>query len=61
MIPHTFSAASEKPARMVIAFTPAGEMEQFLRDTGIPNPPVQVAAFFRRYGMELIGPSPFAT
>ena len=58
-IPHTFSCVSEKPGRMLIAFTPAGKMEQYFRDTAIPNPPIQDAAFFRRYGMELIGPSPF--
>jgi quercetin dioxygenase-like cupin family protein len=58
-IPHTFSCVSEKPGRMLIAFTPAGKMEQYFRDTAIPNPPNQDAAFFRRYGMELIGPSPF--
>ena len=58
MIPHTFSYAGEKPGRMLIAFNPAGKMEEFLRATGVPNPPVQDAAFFRRYDMELIGPSP---
>jgi mannose-6-phosphate isomerase-like protein (cupin superfamily) len=55
-IPHTFSSVGEKPGRLLIAFTPAGKMEEFLRATAIPNPPVQDAAFYRRYGMELIGP-----
>ena len=59
-IPHTFSAVGGKPGHMLIAFTPAGKMEQFFRDTAVPNPPVQDAAFFRKYEMELIGPSPFA-
>lgn len=59
-VPHTFSSVGEKPGRMLIAFTPAGKMEEFLRATSIPNPPVQDAAFFRRYEMELIGPSPLA-
>jgi mannose-6-phosphate isomerase-like protein (cupin superfamily) len=54
-IPHTFSSIGEKPGRLLIAFTPAGEMEEFLRATAIPNPPVQDAAFFRRYEMELSG------
>lgn len=58
-IPHTFAATDGKPGRMLIAFTPAGKMEQFLRDTAIPNPPNQDAAFFRRYDMQLVGPSPF--
>jgi mannose-6-phosphate isomerase-like protein (cupin superfamily) len=60
LVPHTFSYAGEKPGRMLIAFTPAGKMEEFLRITGVPHPPVQDAAFFRRYDMELIGPSPLA-
>ena len=60
MVPHTFSFAGEKPGRMLIAFTPAGKMEEFLRVTGVPNPPVQDAAFFRRFDMELVGPSPLA-
>ena len=59
-VPHTFSAIPGKPSRMVIAFNPAGQMEEFLRVTAVPNPPVQDAAFFRRYGMELLGPSPFS-
>ena len=60
MVPHTFSATGEMTARMLIAFTPAGKMEQFFRDAAVPNPPVQDAAFFSRYDMKLIGPSPFA-
>jgi quercetin dioxygenase-like cupin family protein len=59
-IPHTFSSAGDKPGRLLIAFTPAGKMEEFFRVTAVPNPPNQDAAFFRRYDMELIGPSPFA-
>jgi mannose-6-phosphate isomerase-like protein (cupin superfamily) len=59
-VPHTFSSVGEKPGRMLIAFNPAGKMEEFLRATAIPNPPVQDAAFFRRYEMELVGPPIFA-
>lgn len=59
-IPHTFSSVGDKPGRLLIAFTPAGKMEEFLRVTAVPNPPNQDAAFFRRYDMELIGPSPLA-
>jgi quercetin dioxygenase-like cupin family protein len=59
-IPHTFAAVEGKPGRMLIAFSPAGKMEQFLRDTAIPNPPIENAAFWRRYDIELVGQSPFA-
>ena len=59
-VPHTLSSVGAKPGRMLIAFTPAGKMEEFLRVTAVPKPPNQDAAFFRRYEMELIGPSPLA-
>jgi quercetin dioxygenase-like cupin family protein len=59
-IPHTFAAIEGKPSHMLISFSPAGKMEEFLRDTAVPNPPVQDAEFWRRYEMELVGPSPFA-
>ncbi|MDP9038472.1 MAG: cupin domain-containing protein [Acidobacteriota bacterium] len=55
-VPHTFMLAGAKPGRLLIAFSPAGKMEEFFRATAIPNPPVQDADFFRRYGMELVGP-----
>ncbi|KAA6456440.1 cupin domain-containing protein [Acidobacteria bacterium AB60] len=59
-VPHTFAAVAGKSSRLMIAFNPAGQMEEFLRVTGVPDPPVQDAAFFAHYGMKLIGPSPFA-
>jgi quercetin dioxygenase-like cupin family protein len=59
-IPHTFAAVEGKPGRMLIAFSPAGKMEQFLRDTAIPNPPKEDAAFWSKYDIEMLGPSPFA-
>ena len=58
-VPHTFAAVEGKPSNLLISFSPAGKMEEFLRDTAVPNPPVQDAEFFRRYEMELVGPSPF--
>ena len=60
-IPHTFAAVEGKPSHMLIAFTPAGKMEQFLRATAVPNPPKQDAAFWRTFDIELVGPSPFAS
>lgn len=59
-IPHTFAAVEGKPSHMLIAFSPAGKMEQFLRATAVPNPPKQDAAFWRSFDIELLGPSPFA-
>jgi mannose-6-phosphate isomerase-like protein (cupin superfamily) len=60
-VPHAFSAVGEKPGRMLIAFTPAGKMEQFFRDTAVPNPPKLDAEVFSRYEMKYVGPSPFAS
>src|SRR5216683_639611 len=31
-VPHTFSSVGPAPARMIIAFSPAGKMEQYFRD-----------------------------
>jgi quercetin dioxygenase-like cupin family protein len=58
MIPHTF-AGSETPARMLIAFTPAGKMEQFFRDTNGGIPEHDQDALFQHYDMRFVGPSPF--
>jgi hypothetical protein len=44
---------------MLIAFAPAGKMEAYFRDAKNPPPGVSQAEFFRRYEMDLIGPSPF--
>ena len=56
MIPHGFSAICEKPGRMLIAFTPAGKMEEFFRAVAIPNGPAMDAEVFRRYDMRYVGP-----
>lgn len=58
-VPHTFSSVAEKPSRMLIAFSPAGKMEQFFLDVEDPKAPVKEPEFWRRYDMELVGPSPF--
>jgi hypothetical protein len=44
---------------MLIAFCPAGRMEAFFRE--VHDPRVTDPAVWRRYGLELIGPSPFWT
>ena len=58
-VPHTFSSIGGAPSRVLLAFCPAGKMEQYFRD--IQDPKVQAgdAEFMRRYDMERIGPSPF--
>lgn len=59
-IPHTFAVVDGKPSHMLIAFTPAGKMEEFMRATAVPNPPKLDAALWRKFDIELVGPSPFA-
>ena len=58
-VPHTFSSVGVAPSRMMIAFCPAGKMEQYFRDIQDPKAPANDAEFMRRYEMELVGPSPF--
>jgi mannose-6-phosphate isomerase-like protein (cupin superfamily) len=58
-VPHTFSPVAATPSRMLIAFCPAGKMEQYFHDAETAGPSKFDADFMRRYDMELIGPSPF--
>lgn len=59
-IPHTFSSVAAS-SRLLIAFTPAGKMEQYFRDAeghkGLGAQP----EFMNRYEMQWVGPSPFHT
>jgi mannose-6-phosphate isomerase-like protein (cupin superfamily) len=58
-VPHTFSSVGTTPGRMIIAFCPAGKMEQYFRDAEIAKQHAGDADFMARYEMELVGPSPF--
>jgi mannose-6-phosphate isomerase-like protein (cupin superfamily) len=58
-VPHTFSSVGATPGRMLIAFCPAGKMEQYFRDAENNKALAGDAEFMRRYEMELVGPSPF--
>ena len=55
-IPHGFAGVGEKPAHMLIAFTPAGKMEEFFRLTAVPNGPKMDAELFSRFEMQYVGP-----
>ena len=55
-IPHGFAGIGEKPAHMLIAFSPAGRMEAFFRDVAVPNGPKMDAETFARYDMKYVGP-----
>jgi mannose-6-phosphate isomerase-like protein (cupin superfamily) len=56
MVPHGFCAVGDKPGRMIIAFTPAGKMEEFFRAVAVPNGPAMDAEVFSRYEMQYVGP-----
>jgi mannose-6-phosphate isomerase-like protein (cupin superfamily) len=56
MVPHGFMGVGEKPAHMVIAFSPAGMMEAFFREVAVPGGPKMDAALFARYDMQYVGP-----
>jgi mannose-6-phosphate isomerase-like protein (cupin superfamily) len=58
-LPHTFSSVGEAPSRMLIAFCPAGKMEQYFRDAENDAASAGKASFMRRYEIEYVGPSPF--
>jgi mannose-6-phosphate isomerase-like protein (cupin superfamily) len=57
-VPHCFAGTGEKPARMLITFTPAGKMEEFFRAIAVPNGPKMDgnAPLFAKYEMRYVGP-----
>jgi quercetin dioxygenase-like cupin family protein len=59
-VPHGFVGVGEKPAHMIIAFSPAGMMEAFFRVAAVPNGPKMDAPLFARYDMQYVGPPLFA-
>ena len=54
--PHGFVGAGERPAHMLIAFTPAGMMEAFFREAAVPNGPPMDARLFAKYDMQYVAP-----
>ena len=59
-VPHAWAFVGDTPGRLLIAFAPAGKMEAFFRDNAKRRKDgnyVNDAAFYRSYGLELIGPS----
>jgi hypothetical protein len=56
-IPHVWAFAGGSPGRILFIFTPAGQMEGYFRALGNTDAkPPQDPAFYRAYGMELVGP-----
>jgi quercetin dioxygenase-like cupin family protein len=56
-VPHVWAHVGNGRGRMLIAFTPAGKMEAFFRETTKANVmPPQDPELWRAHGMELVGP-----
>jgi quercetin dioxygenase-like cupin family protein len=56
-IPHVWAHVGEGRGRILIAFSPAGQMEAFFREVTKANAmPPQDTALWRAHGMELVGP-----
>ena len=56
-VPHVWAYVGEKLGRLLITFTPAGNMEAFFREVSKTDAmPPQDPAFWRAHGMELLGP-----
>lgn len=53
-VPHAFTAVGPQPARMLIVFTPGGQMEQFFRETAASGNRQMVGSV--RYGVKVVGP-----
>jgi mannose-6-phosphate isomerase-like protein (cupin superfamily) len=56
-VPHVWAHKGQGRGRILIAFTPAGQMEAFFREVTKENamPPLD-PALWRAHGMELLGP-----
>lgn len=56
-VPHVWAHVGDGRGRILIAFTPAGQMEAFFREvTKADAMPPQDPALWRAHGMELVGP-----
>ncbi len=58
-VPHVWAHVGEGRGRLIIAFQPAGMMEEFLTalsGLGSAPPAAQMQELFRRHGMEIVGP-----
>ena len=56
-VPHVWAYVGDGVGKILIAFSPAGQMEAFFRETTKANAmPPQDPALWRAHGMELLGP-----
>jgi quercetin dioxygenase-like cupin family protein len=55
-IPHAWAFVGESPGRLLIAFTPAGRMQEWFERDRKKGEYVNDAALYHAFGMELLGP-----
>jgi mannose-6-phosphate isomerase-like protein (cupin superfamily) len=55
-VPHVWAQVSDAPGKLLIAFTPAGNMEAFFRDFGKTGKLPTDATVLGKYGLERLGP-----
>lgn len=56
-VPHVWAYVGDSRGKLIIAFTPAGKMEGFFRETTKADAmPPQNPALWSKYGMQLMGP-----
>ncbi|WP_170835088.1 cupin domain-containing protein [Terriglobus roseus] len=55
-IPHVWAQTGDSPGKLLIAFTPAGNMEAFFREFGKTGKLPTDASVLSQYGLERLGP-----
>lgn len=55
-LPHAYAFVGPSDGRILIAFTPAGKIQEYFERPRTPGAYVADAALYRAYGMELLGP-----
>ena len=55
-VPHVWAYVGDRPGRMVIAFTPAGKMEDFFTQQGKSTAATPDPRIFETHGMKVVGP-----
>lgn len=55
-VPHVWAQTAVTPGKLLIAFTPAGKMEEFFRDFGKTGKLPTDADVVKSYGLERLGP-----
>jgi mannose-6-phosphate isomerase-like protein (cupin superfamily) len=56
-VPHVWASVGDSGGRILVSFSPAGQMEAFFNEVTADNAmPPQNPSLWARYGMELLGP-----